>query len=413
VDSEKVVIISADGHAGPASVADYGAYLESKFQPQFQDYLAQIERYDARYRDNLTNGGAGAGEGDQGLWDFALRERHLDQDGVSAEVLHIQGSVPFGVYPAVAARDMPMDFEPTRDQLVAGCRAYNRWLADQCARDPRRYLGVARLPIPDIEASVAEVAFAAKAGLKGGVALPVLSRPDIPFYNDPRYEPLWAACEDHGMALTIHGSANLSYGNGPERLALILSETDWFGRRGVGHVLFSGVFERHPKLHLAITEQRTHWLEPMLREYDSIYDFWGNARLRQHLPRRPSEYFASNCFVGASFMSRLECEARGALGPVAFMWGSDYPHEEGVWPDTRASLRWTFGCGVPPQELRQMLGANAARCYGLDVAELQPIADRIGPAAAELCAPLGQLPERTAASDRMKSWGFREGGPWH
>src|SRR5687768_17869882 len=41
----------------------------------------------------------------------------------------------------------------------------------------------------------------------------------------------------------------------------------------------------------------SHWLEPMLREYDSIYEFWGNARLRQHLPRRPSEYFASNCFV--------------------------------------------------------------------------------------------------------------------
>jgi predicted TIM-barrel fold metal-dependent hydrolase len=409
---ERLVVISADGHAGAARMADYTPYLEAKRLSEFQDYVALMERYDAQYQDKLTNGGAGAGEGgDVGLWDFGLRERHMDADGVSAEVLHIQGSAPFGVYPAVSARDKPMDFEPTRDQLVAGCRAYNRWLADQCARDPRRYLGVARLPIPDIEASVAEVAFAAKAGLKGGVALPVLSRPDIPFYNDPRYEPLWAACADHGMAMTIHGSANLAYGNGPERMSLILAETDWFGRRGVAHMLFSGVFERHPKLHLALTEQRTHWLEPMLKEYDSIYEFWGNAHIRKVLPRRPSEYFASNCFVGASFMSRIECEARGELGTRAFMWGSDYPHEEGVWPDTKTSLRWTFGCGVPGAELRRMLGENAARCYGLDIGELKPVADRIGPTEEELRAPVDQLP--AAGDKRMKSWGFRVGGPWH
>jgi predicted TIM-barrel fold metal-dependent hydrolase len=413
VGGEKLVVISADGHAGPERVSDYAPYLEARFHGPFKDYVAQVERYDAEAGGGLTRGGAGARGGEDGLWDFAVRERHLDEDGVSAEVLHIQGSVPFGVYPAVAARDKPMDFEPTPEQLAAGCRAYNRWLADQCARDPRRYLGVARLPIPDIDAAVAEVAFAAGAGLRGGVALPVLSRPDIPFYNDPRYEPLWSACEDHGLALTIHGSANLSYGSGPERLALTLAETDWFGRRGVAHMLFAGVFERHPKLHLALTEQRAHWVEPMLREYDSIYEFWGNAHLRRALPRRPSEYFAANCFVGASFMSRLECEARGDLGAQAFMWGSDYPHEEGAWPDTRTSLRWTFGCDVPTGELRQMLGLNAARCYGLDYAGLKPIADRIGPTEAELRTPVEALPERAPGEVRMKSWAFRKEGVWH
>jgi predicted TIM-barrel fold metal-dependent hydrolase len=411
--TERLAVISADGHAGPQRMADYAPYLEAKLRPDFDDYLARMAAYDAKYDDALTGGGAGARGGEEGLWDFALRERHLDADGVSAEVLHIQGSPPFGVYPAVASRDRPMDYEATPAQLAAGCRAYNRWLAERCSGDPRRHLGIAKLPIPDIEASVAEVEFAAGLGLRGGVALPILSRPDIPLYNDPRYEPLWAACEAHGMTLNLHGSANLSYGTVPERLSLILAETDWFGRRGVAHLIFSGVFERHPKLHLAITEQRTHWLAPMLKEYDSIYDFWGNAHLRRVLPRRPSEYFASNCFVGASFMSRLECEARGELGANAFMWGSDYPHEEGVWPDTRVSLRWTFGCDVPADELRRMLCLNAARCYGVDVGELAPIAARIGPTEAELREPVDALPERAAGDVRMKSWGFRVGGPWH
>jgi predicted TIM-barrel fold metal-dependent hydrolase len=410
---ERLVVVSADGHAGPERVTDYTPYLDKKYLAEFQDYARLIQAYEAKVAGGTTGGGAGARGGENGLWDFALRERHLDEDGVSAEVLFIQGSVPFGVYPAVSTGDGKVAFTPRLDQLAVGCRAYNRWLADQCARDPRRYLGVARLPIPDVDAAVAEVEFAAKAGLRGGVSLPVLSDPTIPFFNDPRYEPLWAACEAHGMTLNIHGSANLNYGKGPERLSLVLAETDWFGRRGLAHLIFSGVFERHPGLHLAITEQRTHWLAPTLSEYDSIYGFWGNAELRRHLPRRPSEYFASNCFVGASFMSRLECEARGDLGARTFMWGSDYPHEEGAWPHTTTSLRWTFGCGVGSDELRQMLGLNATRCYGLDVRELQRVADRVGPTEAELRNPVAALPEASASDVRMKSWAFRAEGPWH
>jgi hypothetical protein len=58
-----------------------------------------------------------------------------------------------------------------------------------------------------------------------------------------------------------------------------------------------------------------------------------------------------------------------------------------------------------------MLGENAARCYGLDIGELKPVADRIGPTEEDLRAPVDQLP--AAGDKRMKSWGFRVGGPWH
>jgi predicted TIM-barrel fold metal-dependent hydrolase len=413
VDSEKIVVISADGHAGPERVADYAPYLEPGYSTEYQDYISRVERYDAQHGSGSSGGGAGSRGGEEGLWDFAQRRRHLDEDGVSAEIIFMQGAVPFGAYPAVSAREQAVDFSPTSGQLAAGCRAYNRWLADKCASHPQRHIGVARVPIPDVEASVAEVEFASKAGLRGGIALPPLTSDEIPYFNDPRYERLWAACEAHGMTLNMHGGANLGYGGGPERLALVLAETDWFSRRGVAHLIFSGVFERHPGLRLAITEQRNHWLEPVLREWDSIYAFSGNANLRRHLPRRPSEYFASNCFIGASFMSRLECDGRGQLGSTCFMWGADYPHEEGSWPHTKTSLRWTFGGDVPSGELRNMLGDNAARCYGLDLRALQPIADRIGPTEAELRVPVEQLPAHSALDPRRESWAFRREGPWH
>jgi predicted TIM-barrel fold metal-dependent hydrolase len=60
------------------------------------------------------------------------------------------------------------------------------------------------------------------------------------------------------------------------------------------------------------------------------------------------------------------------------MWGSDYPHLEGTWPNTMKALNETFAL-YPEQEIRDILGLNAANAYGFDVAALAPVAERIGP----------------------------------
>jgi predicted TIM-barrel fold metal-dependent hydrolase len=413
MSDERLIVVSADCHAGPDTMADYRGYLDPKYRADFDDYIAQVDAYEANYQDGRTHGGAAAREGDEGLWDFAERTRYLDADGISAELIYIQGGIPFGPYPAISGRDRMMDYTATPAQVAVGCRAYNRWLADLCSTNPVRHIGIARIPVPDIPAAVAEVEFAAKAGLKGGVLLPPLSTPDIPYYNESLYEPLWAECEANGMTLNLHGGANVYYGGGVERLALKLVEGDWFCHRGITHLIFSGVFERHPKLHLAATEQRTHWAAPLLKECDSIYDWAGNAVLRKVLPKRPSEYFKTNCFIGASFMSRLECAARGDVGADKLMWGSDYPHQEGTWPYTDISLRWTFGCDVSSSDLRAMLGENAARCYNLDLKPLRAIADRIGPRESALRVPVEKLPTHDPSGGYLPSWAFREAGPWH
>ena len=53
----------------------------------------------------------------------------------------------------------------------------------------------------------------------------------------------------------------------------------------------------------------------------------------------PSGYWARNCYVGASFMSRAECDIRGQIGVSRIMWGADYPHIEGTWPHSQDALR--------------------------------------------------------------------------
>ena len=97
-------------------------------------------------------------------------------------------------------------------------------------------------------------------------------------------------------------------------------------------------------------------------------------------------------WVGASFPKPTDMAARHVVGPDRFMWGSDYPHDEGTAPTRREHLRQVTR-EVPEDELRMMLGENAANLYGFDLDALAPLAERYGPTVDELRRPLEQLPE--------------------
>ena len=45
------------------------------------------------------------------------------------------------------------------------------------------------------------------------------------------------------------------------------------------------------------------------------------------------------------------------------MWGNDYPHPEGTWPESQARNAEQFD-GVPDDEIRAIVSGNAARVFG-------------------------------------------------
>ena len=96
--------------------------------------------------------------------------------------------------------------------------------------------------------------------------------------------------------------------------------------------------------------------------------------------------------MGVSFPKPADIEARTLLGPDRYMWGSDYPHDEGTQPFTREHLRQVTQ-DVPDDELRRILGENAAKLYDFDLDALAPLAAQYGPTIEELRQPLTELPE--------------------
>lgn len=325
-----------------------------------------------------------------GLQDHDARIADMDEQGVAADVIFHGGlngqSIPFSTTGLISWGDTAYDYLER-----VGVRIYNRWLADFVSLAPERHAGIAHIPISDLSACAEEVEWAAEAGLKG-INLPA-PRGDFPMLNDPAWEPLWAACNETGMSVNTHGGGGEHYpyeGQGAQMMYMM--ETPFRTRRGLWVMIFSGVFERYPNLKLVLTEQWVDWAPTAMADMDGLYHGPTGAAIRAKLPKPPSEYFRQNCYIGASFMSNSEAKVsieHDLVGNV--MWGDDYPHAEGTFPDTREAMRFTFS-DIDPSHTQKFLGETAIDLYGLDRDKLSGIADRIGPTVAEVATPYA-LPE--------------------
>lgn len=425
--TERLTLVSLDSHVAP-QLAQYRPYVDAEYLERFDDFKSQAEdllgvegsasapfmplEFDAtrRYWRDIE-----AGYNLPGIYsDVDVRLSSMDADGIAAEVMYHGGfnrlPIPFhspdlkGIYGV----DIPST-TAEHELRWAGIRAYNRWLADWTSAAPQRLIGLAFLPVWNVEAAVEEVHTAAKLGFRGA-NLPV-PRAGLETYNSPGYEPLWAACVETGMTLHSHsGAAGLpEITPSPGFFAVVMTESGYVARRHLWQLIFGGVFHRHPELKLALTEQAGRWIGYTLELLDSVYMCTQMHRespsIRQLLPQLPSEYFHENVFIGASFTSRAEVNEALSLDYWEnMMWGRDFPHPEGTWPFTRESIRNSFA-GCAPEHVTAMLGGNAITFLGLDARALAYTASRVGPTVDEVLQPIDAVPDGSYLSHGFRMVG--------
>jgi predicted TIM-barrel fold metal-dependent hydrolase len=297
------------------------------------------------------------------------------------------------------------------EHRMAGVRAHNRWLVDWCGEFPERRAGVGQIFLNDVDDAIAEVRWIKEHGLRGGILLPNIA-PDVkwvkPLY-DRCYDPLWEVLQDLEVPVNVHsGTGNPDYGRYPVSMLLYINEVPFYTERPLVQMILSGVFERFPRLKVILTEAGCAWVPPLLDRLDriirSIRDTGATGEIRysdeQVLPRDATEYFHQNVWMGVSQPGQADADARHVIGLDKFMWGSDYPHDEGTYPYTRENLRARFH-DAPEAELRQILAGNAAAMYGFDLAALAPLAARVGPRVDEIAQPIDAVPDKTL--DRVSS----------
>jgi predicted TIM-barrel fold metal-dependent hydrolase len=289
-------------------------------------------------------------------------EQHLKDmtlDGVAGEVLYpSQGLFYFKVAdPAL---------------MSAIFRAYNGWLAEFCRSDPARLKGIAMINLDDVADAIGELERAARLGLAGAMITeyPLEERR----YDQPEYDKFWAAAEALGLPLSLHTATRRQgrirgAGDRTLRDASSRATKAFYPALSLCDMIFSGVFERHPGLTLAIVEFELAWAPHLLATMDYTYrERTGEAIYRFRNDMRPSDFFHRN--VVLSFQEdAIGIRLRDVIGTDTLMWGSDYPHSESTFPRSRQILAEILA-GVPEPDQAKIAAANTARVYRFDVAGL-------------------------------------------
>ena len=307
----------------------------------------EIHRSDRMASTGLYDDG---NKGIRRLTEPELRLKDQDRDGVQAEVI-------YGILGASARLN---DHEAATEVL----RIYNEWLADFCKASPDRLIGLANIPNHDMEVAVAEVKRAVKRGVRG---LDVANRPDMTPLWDPFWNPLWQIAHETGLPVHFHtiGSRSPDYTKlAPKvgRAAFAAHITNFQMHMGymLMSLIFSGALEHYPNLKIVIGEAGIGWIPYVLDHMDLE---WEDQFKDLDLKMKPSGYWYRQCY--ATYQTdRVGIKLLDELGEDNVMWGSDFPHPDGIWPDSQEYLNRELG-HLPAAVRRKITRDNAAKLYRL------------------------------------------------
>ena len=308
----------------------------------------EIHRSDRMAETGLYDDGA---NGIPRLTDPDLRLADQARDGVQGEVL-------YGVLGAA----MRLQDDVASVEVL---RIYNEWLADFCSKHPDRYAGIASITSSSIETAVEEVERVAKRGVARGIEVSI-THDMLPLFH-PDWEPLWAAIEDAGIPMHFHTiGPKMPYDYeklGPlqrrQAFAVHITGFQLAMATVLMEIIYGGVLEAHPKLKVVIGEAGIGWIPYLLEHMDLE---WEDQFADLTLTMKPSAYWHRQCY--ATYQSDpVGLRLLDILGEDNVMWGSDFPHPDGVWPDSQEFIEREFQ-GVAAATKRKIICENAANLYG-------------------------------------------------
>jgi predicted TIM-barrel fold metal-dependent hydrolase len=357
-----------EGPKGPVWVTKKGASLGhvNGMGSAGREYVpGRIHRADRMASTGLYDDGK---RGIRRLSDPDLRLEDQDRDGVQAEVL-------YGVLGATGRLNDP-------EAAVEVMRIYNEFLADFCSAHPERYGGLASIPNNPIEAAIAEVERVAKRGAVRG--LDIANSQDLMPLWDPYWDPLWEVVNTTGLPLHFHTIGTrvpervqklAALGSDPTRATADTTPEELrIARRAFAtnitgfqinmanvltSIVFGGVLERYSRIKVVLGEAGIGWIPYILWRMDAE---WEDQFKDLDLTMPPTEYWKRQCW--ATYQTDpVGIKLIDELGEGKIMWGSDFPHPDGVWPDSKEYVDREL-TGLSPTVRRKIICDNAARLYG-------------------------------------------------
>jgi predicted TIM-barrel fold metal-dependent hydrolase len=250
--------------------------------------------------------------------------------------------------------------------------AYNDWMVEEwCGGSDGRLIPLCIVPLWDVQLAAAEVRRNAARGVKAVAFSELPSYLDLPSIHSGYWDPFFAACQETGTVLSMHIGSGTKTPKTSDDAPAAVQGTIIFGN-SVGSLvdfLFSGVLHRFPNLKLLYAEAQIGWIPYVLERTDDVWHTHrGWAHGQDKCPELPSTYYyrqVYSCFfkdpVGVSVLDRV--------GVDNVLFETDYPHQDGTWPQSREAAALQFG-HLPQDQIDKIARGNAIKLLGLKLPDM-------------------------------------------
>ncbi|HKE76248.1 MAG TPA: amidohydrolase family protein [Acidimicrobiales bacterium] len=295
------------------------------------------------------------------------------EPGARLELMDQQGLDRTLMFPTLASlleerlRDDP-------ELTHAVIHSLNQWIHDEWSFNHEdRIFATPIITLPIVEKAVEELAWCVERG-----ARTVLVRPaPVPAYGGSRslafeeFDPFWQAVVDAGVLVSMHASDS-GYSRyqadwtGPQEM--LPFRPDPFrmltmGKRPVEDTMAAlvchGALTRFPDLRIASIENGADWVAPFL---DHLED--AHRKMPHGFDEDPVAAFRRNVYV-APFHEDDIAGLVGLLGADHLLFGSDYPHPEGLAEPT--SYVDHLPADMAADDVAAIMGGNLGRLMHVDV----------------------------------------------
>ncbi|MFL6206085.1 MAG: amidohydrolase family protein [Acidimicrobiales bacterium] len=316
-----------------------------------------------------------------GCWDIAERVKDMDAGG-------LLGSMCFPSFPGFSGRLFAAADD--KDLALAVVQAYNDWHVDEwCGAAPGRFIPMGLPILWDPELAAAEVRRLAKKGVHSVTFTENPFTLGYPSFHDEHWDPLWRACVDEDVVLSIHlgSSGQLAFTAPDAPMDVLITLQPMNICSAAADLLWSRVLKEHPSIKIALSEGGTGWIPYFLDRLDRTYEMHHLWTGQDFGGRLPSEVFRDH-FLTCFIADPVGVQLRHLIGIDNISWECDYPHSDSSWPEAPEELA-AVATEVPDDELAKITHQNAMRWYSYDPFAHVPEAE----------ATVGALRARAAGHD--------------
>ena len=262
-----------------------------------------------------------------------------------------------GVEVQVMSVSAPNVFRLPGDVRVPLTRDLNDEFEDLVGASGGRLRFFASLPLPDIDASLAELDRVL--GRPGVVGVMLCTTVDRRTLDDGHFGPLWEELSRRRAVAFVHPTTACST-DGLCDFALSLA-LDFLAEttNAIGRLIYSGTLERYPDIrwifsHLGGTVPFVH------HRFDNYAGQF--PEIRRNITRRPSEQLRDLYFDTVSTHAPAMRCAFETFDIAKFEFGTDYPHVPG---GLRPFVETLEAAGLPPDDLAAVSRHNATALLGI------------------------------------------------